>query len=504
MRSLRYFLLLVAAAAPLEAARFAATERMSRDLTLARGGTVAIENIAGNVIVVGDDAATGVTVVATKLVQGENSEAVAEGQDATAMMFVGLESHRIIRTIIKPGARRWAVAVNYEVRVPAAASVKVTVRSAELVRIANVRGSAAVLDHQNGRIEIIGVAGRVDVNTINGSIVFRPPARVGAPANLSTVNGNVHVEVDPQAALKWVAESIRRDYRTTLPLNGKFSGGSYVADVNGGGPIVRTTAAMGTVFLSAYGTNAATARPVGVSRTVQASLPAGSAPRILSQDLVNGNLQFGTNIGGVAIGRVTGSAVVTIGAGDIRLGAVGGECRVVSQGGPVNLGEIGGPLTASTKAGDVIVQHAKEGGRITTGGGTIRVMRNSGATTLQSHGGDIDVRRAGGAVNAETKSGDITINVDDASKSQRIEARTLDGNIVLTAKAGFAADVDATIITSNPESYTIRSDFPGLTFRREHSDGKTRIRATGKINGGGERVELYAVEGAIHLSSKAR
>jgi hypothetical protein len=38
--------------------------------------------------------------------------------------------------------------------------------------------------------------------------------------------------------------------------------------------------------------------------------------------------------------------------------------------------------------------------------------------------------------------------------------------------------------------------------RREQVGNKTRIRATGKINGGGERVELYAEEGDIHISAQ--
>jgi hypothetical protein len=45
-------------------------------------------------------------------------------------------------------------------------------------------------------------------------------------------------------------------------------------------------------------------------------------------------------------------------------------------------------------------------------------------------------------------------------------------------------------------------DFNGLTVRREQVGKKTRIHATGKINGGGERVELYAEEGDIHISAQ--
>ena len=66
----------------------------------------------------------------------------------------------------------------------------------------------------------------------------------------------------------------------------------------------------------------------------------------------------------------------------------------------------------------------------------------------------------------------------------------------------FAADIDATILTSDPEVNEMHIDFNGITVRREQVGNKTRIRATGKINGGGERVELYAEEGDIHISAQ--
>ena len=66
----------------------------------------------------------------------------------------------------------------------------------------------------------------------------------------------------------------------------------------------------------------------------------------------------------------------------------------------------------------------------------------------------------------------------------------------------FAADIDATILTSDPDVNEMHIDFNGITVRREQVGNKTRIRATGKINGGGERVELYAEEGDIHISAQ--
>jgi hypothetical protein len=84
----------------------------------------------------------------------------------------------------------------------------------------------------------------------------------------------------------------------------------------------------------------------------------------------------------------------------------------------------------------------------------------------------------------------------------KVIGRTLQGNIVLNVSPRFAADIDATILTSDPDANEMHIDFNGITVRREQVGNKTRIHATGRINGGGERVELYAEEGDIHISAQ--
>ena len=48
----------------------------------------------------------------------------------------------------------------------------------------------------------------------------------------------------------------------------------------------------------------------------------------------------------------------------------------------------------------------------------------------------------------------------------------------------------------------IHSDFAGLTVKRDQFNGKTRLRATGKIGGGGEKVELYTEDGEIQIEQQ--
>jgi hypothetical protein len=188
-------------------------------------------------------------------------------------------------------------------------------------------------------------------------------------------------------------------------------------------------------------------------------------------------------------------------AGEIKLGTVYGDCNVVSLGGPLDLGDIIGALFASTQAGDVHVRAARVGGRIFTAGGSIRLLYTGGVTALQSGGGDIVVRQAAGPINAETRSGDINITTDPNQKSQKIEARTGRGNVTLNMTQGFGADIDAMIVAVDPDAYTINSDFTGLQITKFRVGSKTRIRAMGKLNGGGERIDIYAEEGDIRISN---
>jgi hypothetical protein len=129
----------------------------------------------------------------------------------------------------------------------------------------------------------------------------------------------------------------------------------------------------------------------------------------------------------------------------------------------------------------------------------IRMLYAAGATNLHSAGGDIIVRQATGPISAETRSGDVTIVLSPQVRSAAVDAKSSQGSVTLFVSASLAADIDATLLTSDPEANGIRSDFPGLNIRRDQVGKKTRIRATGKVNGGGDRVSLYAEDGDITI-----
>ncbi|HEY0141904.1 MAG TPA: hypothetical protein VGF48_13475 [Thermoanaerobaculia bacterium] len=481
------------------------TQRYDQKFTLGAGGTFVIENPLGNIDILGTDEPN-VTAVLAKTVVAVDKEAGEEGWAQTKFSITGDENTRVVKVVL-PAVRKkkWTSTVAWVLRVPRSVHVKVHSGASERVRISNIRGNVFV-KNVNGNIVLQNV-GPATADSVNGTILY-DALRPSANANLSTVNGHVHVVVGPDANFSWNAETLTGDVLSTLPVRGSYNGTSYSGRVNApGGPTINATSMMRNVYFLRRGTQPPQAASVRTSSI--ADLPSGGPPVIGParpvnvQQVVQGSYIYRTNIGDVRVREVRGNARIATGAGLVELGTVVGNAYVTSQGGPIHLGEIFGTIEASTHGGDILVDAAREGGRITTDGGIIRVLYNGGPTTLFSGGGDIVVRQAAGPVNAETRSGDISITVDPNVRSQRVDAKTAKGNVVLNVSPRFGAEIDATILTSDSNANTITSDLQGLSIRKEEYGGKTRIRATGKIGSGGEKVTLTTEDGGIQINSRA-
>jgi DUF4097 and DUF4098 domain-containing protein YvlB len=479
-------------------------DRFSREFTLDVGGSFWIENPTGTIEIIGTDT-PGLRVGCVKTVIADDPQSLVQGVEQTHVMMEGNQQVRIIKTVVPVvRAGKWRSSVAYTVRVPRSVHVKISTSSAERIRVQNITGNVTVKNF-NGLIVFDNVAGSSIVDTVNGSIVYEYGAKPTANAQLSTVNGNIEVRVPGDSNFTWVADTIQGEFLTTMPVRGGFNGSTFRASVNStGGPTLTTASLMGRVVLLRKGTRVEEAR--SVQQTPRVSLPIPSAGNTWETKFqaakFDGNLVMSVPIGSIEVGRIEGFARVETGAGAVTLDSVLGEATVVSLGGPLSLGDIYRVLSAHTDAGDIIVRGALDGGNISTGGGTIRLLYSGGPTTLRSGGGDIIVRQASGPIDAETTSGDITITADPNAKTEKFEAKSLQGNVAVNVNPHFSADVEATIITSNPDANAIHSDFPGLTMHRDQINGKTRIRATGKINGGGQKLQLYATEGNIHITSQ--
>lgn len=494
MRTFTAAVVLLACAASAQAV--SRTFSSDQKFGLAANGTFLLENAVGNVVVYGKDT-PGIEAMIIRTIEGADAAAIEDGRKHTRIIIGGDDNVRSIRTVISPGStREWAASVAWHVSIPKNANVRVITRNGDHIRIAGMRGNVQVSNF-NGRVILDDVIGSATVESVNGSVFYLSPQLRGN-VMLTTVNGDVTVTIPPQAGFRWVAETVKGDIKTNLPARGAFFGATFRGTVNApGGPTLSTGSLMGNVSLFAAG------QPVRTAKSVR-KVPALASPtsaRSGGTPIVKGLFKYSCNICDVRVQQVQGDANVYTGAGEVQLGAVSGTVTVRSLGGPMQFGEIMGLMKVTTRAGDVLVDYARRGGEITTDGGTIRLLYTSGPTRLYSGGGDISVRQAAAPIDAETASGDISITVDSSARSQKIDAKTSKGNVVLSVAPKFGADIEATIYTSDPEADTIVSDIPGLSISRDQVNGKTRIRAVGKINGGGEKVTIQTADGDIRISA---
>jgi DUF4097 and DUF4098 domain-containing protein YvlB len=500
-------LIAVAALLPatqLLATTFAPSNRIVREFAIEPAGSVWIDNPFGSIDVIGGEG-TMISVTAERSIVATDSAALKEAADAVVISFQGDSKVRLIRTVM-PALRNAHATIDYTIRVPRNIAVKIGSKSADHIRIAHIAGSVTV----NGFVATVimeDVSGPSALSIVNGRVLYDYQQSPIAKAEVQAVNADIDVYVPASAKFDWIADTINGDILTTFPIRApRFHGTIFRGQINGsGGPTINTVTMMGRVLLLAKGSNASQALSMRLNPPEHH--PAASDVLLrpsqkIQLPIVTGDWTFAASVADVTVGEVRGNAHVETGAGEVELGTVFGQCIVTSMGGPLNLGDIGGILSEHTGAGDVLVRAARMGGEVSTDGGLIRIVYSGGPMTLRSGGGDIIVRQTSGPIDAQTTSGDITITGDPRQRTLRMIAHTKQGNVILNVSPRFGADIDATILTSDPDVNEMHIDFTGLTIRREQVGAKTRIHATGKINGGGERVELYAEEGDIHISAQ--
>ncbi|HEV8432175.1 MAG TPA: DUF4097 family beta strand repeat-containing protein [Thermoanaerobaculia bacterium] len=505
-RSLLSIIAILLGATAASAATFAAAEVYQKSAPIDGDGQLIVVNPFGDIEVVGVDGLREVAFTVRKSVTGVDDVAIKEGRELTALLFDGDNKTRVVKTGLPlMHDRRWASGVDYTIHVPKTIRLHIEAHTGQRIHVANISG-AVWIKNVNGVIDLDNVTGAVAADSANGSVVYETIFKPTNEIRISTVNGNVELDVPADSSFKWAGQTLRGDFFATIPSTGRFAGAMFHGAVNGEhGPQVNTTSLMGNVYVLRRGTRAEDAQSMRAAMVAASNggggedLPRGVIAKTLQVASFDGDLIFSTPLGNISVGQVRGAARVETRAGEVHLGSVQSQCDIVSLGGPVTLGEVRGPLTARTTAGDVLINAAHQGAVVSTGGGMIRMLYAAGPTNLHSAGGDIVVRQATGPISAETRSGDVTIVLDPIIRSAAVDAKSSEGNVTLYVNAQIAADIDATLLTSDPDANSIRTDFPGLTIHREQIGKKTRIRATGKVNGGGDRVSLYAEDGDITI-----
>lgn len=495
--------------------------------------SILIDNPVGPVVVVGTDK-NELRWEVVKNVRAVDDKAFQEGLSLTRLHFEGQEKARALRTLVPYPLRngRWESVVSYEVQIPRTASLTIVTVSAELIRVIGMDGPVTI-KNVNARIELDRIGGSAHVETVNGSIFARFPSGPHKNCLFSSVNGRIQISVPSTMPFTWVAQTIRGGIHSSIPVQGFFrrhQGARVYQAVNlKNGPTIETVAMLGEVFLLAEGTQIADAKPISQAevpspqRLASLDRPQPLRPELRpvyqqvsanmllqrptarsfaeQQTRVDGDFRVDASIGSIFVGEVDGDARLATRAGEIVIGRLGGTGDLRSLGGSLHLGDVAGVLNAQTSVGDIHVRFARKGGTVATEAGNINVQSSGGTIALRSGGGDVSVRQAAAAVDARTRSGDIVVGIAPDRTSIRIHAETDDGNIILNVPTTFAADVDAVLLIDAASPNIVFSDIPGLTIVREPLGDRVRIRASGKLNGGGEKVVLRGAGGNIQILS---
>lgn len=492
-------------------------------------GSLVIDNAIGSVMVIGTDESV-LDIVATRVIRGVDDAAIEDGKRNTIFGLEGNPQAYLLRSRIGASRdNRWTSSVSFVVKIPRSVDVRISSHSGEGISVSNLSGSL-IVKNVNGAIRLQSVISAVRIDSANGNITAIYPFRPTVDATFATINGDIDLIVPNEASFLWTAETLKGDFRSNLPLRGSVTRGSsgtmYRAPVNGQSvPNLRTVSWTGRVSLLTSERQKGRAKSLlagSASPPPPSTLPSSDVAQMMSrvsstlllqpptartfvaqQEVINGNFRFETSMGNVFLGEIRGDANITTRAGEVVIGRVAGSCEVGSFGGPINLGDIGGDLQARTSAGDIYIRAARKGGVVNTERGNIQILFSGGPLDVRSGGGDISVRHSADRIRAQTKQGDIGISVDPNVKTERVEASTAGGNITLNVAPGFAGDFEITVITSDPKAERIHLDIKGLTVQRDEFSGRTRFRARGPVNGGGERVQLYVDEGDVHVRTAA-
>jgi Putative adhesin len=148
-------------------------------------------------------------------------------------------------------------------------------------------------------------------------------------------------------------------------------------------------------------------------------------------------------------------------------------------------------LDLRTGDGNVVVNAVKGAAHIQTGDGNVDLKALDGRLSASTGDGNLKIRGRFDALTLHTGDGNMAVYVEPGSKPTTSWAlRTGDGNLDLHLPDAFSADVDA-----HTGDGRITSDLP-ISTSGQLRENELR----GKLNSGGNTLELRSGDGTIRLS----
>jgi hypothetical protein len=334
------------------------------------------------------------------------------------------------------------------------------------------------LEKSNGEVTIMGEAPR------SNRVSVRYRIQVPASFDVEVDTGGGFITVDD------INGTVNVDTSGGSISIGNVSGGDVKADTSGGS--IEIGNATGTVYANTSGGN----------------IEVGN---------VEGDLTVDTSGGSIRIGDVQGESKIETSGGSIKVAHGGTETEANTSGGNIEIGPSSGDVIVDTSGGNIRVANASGNVKADTSGGSVKVEGSTGWVEVDSSGGSLFVGSSGSYVKADTSGGNITIEqargfIEADTSGGHIEAELLKvepgvdahvklsssgGDLRLTIPRSMAATVDAQIkITRRAtRDYSVYSE-PPLKLTGEDTD---KVRASGEINGGGDKLVFRTTNGDIFI-----
>jgi len=193
--------------------------------------------------------------------------------------------------------------------------------------------------------------------------------------------------------------------------------------------------------------------------------------------------------------------------GDIELSNIGAEVEAHTSGGDIEVYGSKGNIDVITSGGDITLKDINDRVSAKTSGGDIEATRVRKGIKVKTSGGDIELDDIQGFIEAKTSGGDIEakMTLKDFSRDHHVMMNSSGGNLTLAIPAKLPATIVATIHLQGRSwrDYDIASDFPLTSSKQDEQKGRGRQRkaivSKGKINGGGDLIQLETTNGNITI-----
>ncbi len=184
------------------------------------------------------------------------------------------------------------------------------------------------------------------------------------------------------------------------------------------------------------------------------------------------------------------NASINTSGGDVEISGLHGNVRCETSGGDLKLSSLVGEVHGETSGGEVIIKGVNGNVRAHTSGGNVEVDSVIGSLNVETSGGEITLRNVDGKIFGETSGGSIEARLLGENKGIHLE--TSGGNVSIYLPKSITGDLEA-----STSGGTVKCDLPVMVSGKMSED-----ELRGKINGGGNRIELATSGGNINIRNR--